>query len=82
MGLNFSIRMISWDIQDVKFQAFFTQEELQLEMDGCKQRIPLENVKISDDITNRPYQKEAVTAVCDAIMNKHRKMLIVQATIS
>ena len=28
----------------------------------------------------RPYQKEAVTAVCDAITNKHRKMLIVQAT--
>lgn len=60
--------------------GFFTQEELQLEMDGRKQRILLENIKISDDITNRPYQKEAVTAVCDAIMNKHRKMLIVQAT--
>ena len=60
--------------------GFFTQEELQLEMDGRKQSIPLENIKISDDITNRPYQKEAVTAVCDAIMNKHRKMLIVQAT--
>lgn len=60
--------------------GFFTQEELQLEMDGRKQRIPLENIKINDDITNRPYQKEAVTAVCDAIMNKHRKMLIVQAT--
>lgn len=60
--------------------GFFTQEELQLEMDGRKQRITLENIRISDDITNRPYQKEAVTAVCDAIMNKHRKMLIVQAT--
>lgn len=60
--------------------GFFTQEELQLEMDGRKQRIPLENIRINDDITNRPYQKEAVTAVCDAIMNKHRKMLIVQAT--
>lgn len=60
--------------------GFFTQEELQLEMDGRKQRVPLENIKISDEITNRPYQKEAVTAVCDAIMKKHRKMLIVQAT--
>ncbi len=60
--------------------GFFTQEELQLEMDGRKQRIPLEHIKIKDDITNRPYQKEAVTAVCDAIMKKHRKMLIVQAT--
>lgn len=60
--------------------GFLTQEELQLEMDGRKQRIPLENIRISDDITNRPYQKEAVTAVCDAIMKKYRKMLIVQAT--
>ena len=60
--------------------GFFTQEELQLEIDGRKQRIPLEHIQISDAITNRPYQKEAVTAVCDAIMNKHRKMLIVQAT--
>lgn len=60
--------------------GFFTQEELQLEMDGRKQRIPLEDIKISDEITNRPYQKEAVTAVCDAIMKKHWKMLIVQAT--
>lgn len=60
--------------------GFFTQDELQFEMDGRDQRIPLENIEISDKITNRPYQKEAVTAVCDAIMNKHRKMLIVQAT--
>lgn len=60
--------------------GFFTQEELQLEMDRRKSRIPLERITISDAITNRPYQKEAVTAVCDAIMKKHRKMLIVQAT--
>lgn len=60
--------------------GIFTQEELQLEVDRRKQRIPLENIEINDVITNRPYQKEAVTAVCDAISKKHRKMLIVQAT--
>lgn len=60
--------------------GFFTQEELQLEIDRRKLRITLDRIDISDDITNRPYQKEAVTAVCDAIMKKHRKMLIVQAT--
>ena len=60
--------------------GFFTQEELQLEVDRRKQRIPLENIVISDKITNRPYQKEAVTAVCDAVSKKQRKMLIVQAT--
>lgn len=60
--------------------GFFTQDELQLEIDRRKLRKPLENITISDHITNRPYQKEAVTAVCDAIAKKHRKMLIVQAT--
>ena len=60
--------------------GFFTQEELQLEIDRRKLRTPLEHIEIRDDITNRPYQKEAVTAVCDAIAKKHRKMLIVQAT--
>ena len=60
--------------------GFFTQEELQLEVDRRKLRISLEKIDISDEITNRPYQKEAVTAVCDSIMKKHRKMLIVQAT--
>ncbi|PWT28761.1 DEAD/DEAH box helicase family protein [Butyrivibrio fibrisolvens] len=60
--------------------GFFTQEELQLEVDRRKLRKPLVDIEIDDNITNRPYQKEAVTAVCDAITNKHRKMLLVQAT--
>lgn len=60
--------------------GFFTPDEMQLEVDRRKQRIPLDRIEIKDEITNRPYQKEAVTAVCDAIMKKHRKMLIVQAT--
>lgn len=60
--------------------GFFTQDELQLEIDRRKQRKTLDHIEISDKITNRPYQKEAVTAVCDAITKKHRKMLIVQAT--
>lgn len=60
--------------------GFFTQDELQLEVDRRKLRVPLESIQINDAITNRPYQKEAVTAVCDAISKKHRKMLLVQAT--
>ena len=60
--------------------GFFTQEELQLEVDRRKLRKSLERIEISDKITNRPYQKEAVTAVCDAISKRHRKMLLVQAT--
>ena len=60
--------------------GFFSKEELQLNIDRRKSRKPLDQIEIRNDITNRPYQKEAVTAVCDAIQKKHRKMLIVQAT--
>ncbi len=60
--------------------GFFTQEELQLEIDRRHSRIPLDRIEINDAITNRPYQKEAVTAVCDAISKNRRKMLLVQAT--
>lgn len=63
-----------------RVSGFFTKKELQLGMDRRRSRKPLDTIKINDDITNRPYQKEAVAAVCDAIMKKHRRMLIVQAT--
>lgn len=58
----------------------FSKEELQLNIDRRKIRRKLENIEINDKITNRPYQKEAILAVCDAISKKHRKMLVVQAT--
>lgn len=60
--------------------GFFTKKELQLNMDRRRTRKSLVDIEISDEITNRPYQKEAVAAVCDAIRKKHRRMLIVQAT--
>lgn len=63
-----------------RVSGFFTKEELQLNIDRRKSRKPLDTIEINDNITNRPYQKEAVTAVCDAISRKHRRMLIVQAT--
>ena len=63
-----------------RVSGIFTREEMQLNIDRRKTRKPLENIVIQDEITNRPYQKEAVLAVCDAIAKKHRKMLIVQAT--
>ncbi len=63
-----------------KVSGFFTQEELQLEIDRRTLRIPLERIEINNEITDRPYQKEAIATVCDAISKKHRKMLLVQAT--
>lgn len=63
-----------------RVSGIFTKGELQLNIDRRKLAKPLEDLVINDQITNRAYQKEAVTAVCDAIKKKHRKMLIVQAT--
>lgn len=63
-----------------RVSGVFTKDELQLAVDRRKQLRPLTNLEIRDEITNRPYQKEAVTAVCESIEGKHRKMLIVQAT--
>ena len=43
-------------------------------------RKSLNNIKINDDISNRYYQKEAITSVCEAFENKQRKALLVCAT--
>lgn len=43
-------------------------------------QVPLDSVYINDDITNRPYQKEAILSVCQAIRQKQRKTLLVMAT--
>lgn len=60
--------------------GIFTKEEMQRLVDRRTNKKPLESIEIRDDITDRPYQKEAITAVCDAITKKQRKMLLVQAT--
>lgn len=72
-----------WD--DVEYPArkvsgFFTKEELELLIDRREMKRPLTEVHIDDNITNRPYQKEAILAVCDAFSNKQRKALLVMAT--
>ena len=41
---------------------------------------PLKNPDIKDEITNRPYQKEAITRVLEDYEAGHRKALLVMAT--
>jgi type I restriction enzyme R subunit len=72
-----------WD--DVSYPArkvsgFYNQEELSLLMDRRTLMRPLQNVVISDQITNRYYQKDAILAVCEALEKKQRKSLLVVAT--
>lgn len=43
-------------------------------------RKPITDLRISDDITNREYQKRAITSVCEHLNSFHRRGLLVMAT--
>jgi type I restriction enzyme R subunit len=60
--------------------GFYSKEELQLRVDRRVNRLPLNNIKINDAITNRYYQKEAVKAVCETFSRSAREALLVMAT--
>lgn len=60
--------------------GFYTKQDLEVLMTRRTFRRPLIQMEINDDITNRPYQKEAIVNVCEAISGKERKALLVMAT--
>lgn len=60
--------------------GFYKKSELQLIIDRRTSKKNLNNIKISDDISNRYYQKEAITAVTEAFERNQRKALLVCAT--
>lgn len=59
--------------------GFHTLAELELYIQR-KDRGKITDLKISDKITNRYYQKQAITAVCDHFNSMHRRALLVMAT--
>lgn len=63
-----------------RIYGFRTQDELQLMIDRRSIRKPLDNIIIKDSISNRYYQKEAITKVCEDLQQKQRKFLLVMAT--
>lgn len=68
------------DYCERRVYGFYKKSELQLMIDRRITRKSLKNIKINDDISNRYYQKEAITSVCEAFENKQRKALLVCAT--
>ncbi|MDY7062899.1 MAG: DEAD/DEAH box helicase family protein [Sarcina ventriculi] len=60
--------------------GFYKKEELQLLVDRRISKLPLKNIEIKDEISNRCYQKEAIINVCEAMEKRQRKMLLVCAT--
>lgn len=59
--------------------GFHTIDELELLIQR-KGRKDITDLKIKDSITNRSYQKQAITAVCEHFNKKHRRALLVMAT--
>lgn len=60
--------------------GFYKKSELQLIIDRRTSKKSLKDIKISDDISNRYYQKEAITSVAEAFEKNQRKALLVCAT--
>lgn len=60
--------------------GIYTKEELEWLHFKRQNKSSLKNPVINDDITNRHYQKMAITAVCDTLDKGNRKALLVMAT--
>ncbi|WP_150274850.1 DEAD/DEAH box helicase family protein [Paenibacillus tepidiphilus] len=63
-----------------KVSGIFSKADLQKLMNRRHERKALNEVVIDDKITDRYYQKEAIRAVCENIMDGHRRSLLVMAT--
>lgn len=69
-GLNYPTRQL---------QGFHTQEDL-LVLLQRRGRAAITDLQISDEITNREYQKRAIRAICEHFNTMHRRGLLVMAT--
>ncbi|QEK11607.1 DUF4145 domain-containing protein [Crassaminicella thermophila] len=60
--------------------GIYTKSELEWLIYKRTNKKSLKSVYIKDEITNRPYQKMAIQAVCDTLEKGNRKALLVMAT--
>ena len=60
--------------------GFHSLEELDLLKQRISSRKDITDPVISDDITNRDYQKDAIRAICRAFSGNRRRSLVVMAT--
>lgn len=76
---GYHTRIIDGIYPDRDVMAFHSLEELELILQRRK-RGDITDLKINDEITNRPYQKIAITKICEWLNSKHRRGLLVMAT--
>lgn len=72
-----------WDDQggpQRKVSRIFSKTDLERIIERRTSRLPLENITISNAITDRYYQQAAIRSVCEEISRGVRKHLLVMAT--
>lgn len=76
---GYTTKIIDGIYPDRQVMAFHSIDELELLLQR-RNRGDITDLTIKDEITNRPYQKIAITKICEMLNEKHRKGLIVMAT--
>ncbi len=64
---------------DRQIFAFHTIDELELMLQK-RERKSISDFKVNEEITNRPYQKMAIQAICERLNSNKRRGLLVMAT--
>ncbi len=62
-----------------RLYGFHSRENLE-RLIQRQNRKPITDLRISDEITNRHYQKQAITSICEHLNGFHRRGLLVMAT--
>lgn len=76
---GYSTKIIDGIYPDRSVTAFHTLDDLE-RMLQRRNRKKITDLAINDEITNRPYQKIAITNICEWLNAKHRRGLLVMAT--
>ncbi len=76
---GYEIKVIDGVYPDRKISAFHTLSDLELIIQ-MRNRESISDLSINENITNRYYQKTAITKMCEHLNGKHRRGLLVMAT--
>lgn len=76
---GYTTKIIDGIYPDRTVSAFHSIDELELMLQR-RNRAGIVDLTINDSITNRPYQKIAITNICEWLNSNHRRGLLVMAT--
>ena len=76
---GYNTQIIDGIYPDRPVMAFHSQQDLELLLQR-RNRGNITDLTINANITDRPYQKMAITSICEWLNSKHRRGLLVMAT--